>query len=72
MVFERGKRNMAFYTTPFGTLEMGISATNLELEESDGQIAMKVNYSLDLNQEHVADCCLDIQAQGKNTVGFTL
>lgn len=34
---------------------MGISATNLELEESDGQIAMKVNYSLDLNQEHVAD-----------------
>jgi hypothetical protein len=51
---------------------MGISATNLELEESDGQIAMKVNYSLDLNQEHVADCCLDIQAQGKNTTGFVL
>ena len=72
MVFEQGKRNMAFYTTPFGTLEMGISATNLEWEESDGQIAMKVNYSLDLNQEHVADCCLDIQAQGKNTAGFTL
>lgn len=72
MVFEQGKRNMAFYTTPFGTLEMGISATNLELEESDGQIAMKVNYSLDLNQEHVADCCLDIQAQGKNTIGFVL
>ena len=72
MVFEQGKRNMAFYTTPFGTLEMGISATNLELEESEGQIAMKVNYSLDLNQEHVADCCLDIQAQGKNTAGFTL
>ena len=40
MVFEQGKRNMAFYTTPFGTLEMGISATNLELEESDGQIAI--------------------------------
>ncbi|MFR3945923.1 MAG: DUF1934 family protein [Ruminococcus sp.] len=51
---------------------MGISATNLELEESDGQIAMKVNYSLDLNQEHVADCCLDIRAQGKNTTGFVL
>ena len=28
--------------------------------------------SLDLNQEHVADCCLDIQAQGKNTTGFVL
>ncbi len=65
MVFEQGKRNMAFYTTSFGTLEMGISATNLELKESDSRLDMKVNYSLDLNQEHVADCCLDIHAQGK-------
>ena len=72
MVFEQGKRNMAFYTTPFGTLEMGISATNLELKESDSRIDMKVNYSLDLNQEHVADCCLDIHAQGKNAAGFRL
>ena len=72
MVFEQGKRNMAFYTTSFGTLEMGISATNLELKESDSRLDMKVNYSLDMNQEHVADCCLDIHAQGKSAAGFVL
>ena len=72
MVFEQGKRNMAFYTTSFGTLEMGISATNLELKESDSRLDMKVNYSLDLNQEHVADCYLDIHAQGKSAAGFVL
>ena len=72
MVFEQGKRNMAFYTTSFGTLEMGISATNLELKESDSRLDMKVNDSLDLNQEHVADCCLDIHAQGKSAAGFVL
>lgn len=72
MVFEQGKRNMAFYTTSFGTLEMGISATNLELKESDSRLDMKVNYSLDLNQDHVADCCLDIHAQGKSAAGFML
>ena len=72
MVFEQGKRNMAFYTTSFGTLEMGISATNLEMKESDSRLDMKVNYSLDLNQEHVADCCLDIHAQGKSAAGFVL
>ena len=72
MVFEQGKRNMAFYTTSFGTLEMGISATNLELKESDSRLDMKVNYSLDLNQEHVADCCLDIHAQVINPAGFVL
>ena len=72
MVFEQGKRNMAFYTTSFGTLEMGLSATNQELKESDSRLDMKVNYSLDLNQEHVADCCLDIHAQGKSAAGFVL
>ena len=72
MVFEQGTRNMAFYTISFGTLEMGISATNLELKESDSRLDMKVNYSLDLNQEHVADCCLDIHAQGKSAAGFVL
>ena len=34
MVFERGKKNMTFYTTPFGTLQMGIVATGMELNES--------------------------------------
>ena len=72
MVFEQGKRNMALYTTPFGTLEMGISATSLELQESDSRIDMKVNYSLDMNQEHVADCYLAIKAQPKDSKDFQL
>lgn len=36
MVFEQGKKNMTYYTTPYGTIEMGIAATNLNLQESDG------------------------------------
>ena len=27
MVFEQGKKNMTYYTTPYGTIEMGIAAT---------------------------------------------
>ena len=72
MVFEQGKRNMAFYTTPFGTLEMGISATNLELKESEDDIQMKVDYALDMNEEHVADCYLTVQAQSKDSDEFVL
>ena len=54
--FEQGKKNMTYYTTPYGTIEMGIAATNLNLQESDGGLDMKVDYALDMNQEHVADC----------------
>lgn len=51
---------------------MGIAATNLELEETEGAVNMKVDYALDMNEEHVADCYLSIQAQSKNAENFSL
>ncbi len=72
MVFERGKKNMAFYTTPLGTLQMGIAATNLTLQEEEKRLNVKVEYSLEMNNEHVADCSLEIQAQTKDGPAFEL
>ena len=72
MVFEQGKKNKTFYTTPYGTLQMGIAATGLELKESKDDIQMKVDYALDMNEEHVADCYLTVQAQSKDSDEFVL
>ena len=72
MVFEQGKKNKTFYNTPYGTLQMGIAATGLELKESEDDIQMKVDYALDMNEEHVADCYLTVQAQSKNSDEFAL
>ena len=72
MVFEQGKKNKTFYNTPYGTLQMGIAATGLELKESEDDIQMKVDYALDMNQEHVADCYLAIKAQPKDCKNFTI
>ena len=72
MVFEQGKKNKTFYNTPYGTLQMGIAATVLELKESKDDIQMKVDYALDMNEEHVADCYLTVQAQSKDSDEFVL
>lgn len=72
MVFEEGKKNKTFYNTPYGTQQMGISATGLELKESEDGIQMKVDYALDMNEEHVADCYLTVQAQSKDSADFVL
>ena len=72
MVFEEGKKNKTFYNTPYGTLQMGISATGLELKESEDGIQMKVDYALDMNEKHVADCYLTVQAQSKDSADFVL
>lgn len=63
---------MTYYTTPYGTLQMGIAATAMDLQETEDGINMTVDYSLDMNEEHVADCCLSVIAQSADAPGFVL
>lgn len=72
MVFERGKKNMTYYSTPYGTVEMGIAATGVMIEESENGIDMKVDYALEMNEEYVADCYLTVSAQSKTSGEFRI
>lgn len=72
MVFERGKKNMTYYSTPYGTVEMGIAATGVMIEESENGIDMKVDYALEMNEEYVADCYLTVSAQSKVSGEFRI
>jgi uncharacterized beta-barrel protein YwiB (DUF1934 family) len=72
MVFEQGKRTMSFYATPYGTFHMGLAASNLEIEEKEDRLHIFVSYAMDVNEEHVADCYLTIEAQPKGAPGFEL
>mgnify|MGYP005790786409 FL=1 len=72
MVFEPGKKNMTYYTTPYGTLQLGIAATGMDLKETEDGIDMTVDYSLDMNEQHVADCCLSVRAQSADSSDFVL
>lgn len=65
MVFEPGKRSLAFYSTPFGTLDMGISTTDIDVVETDERIDVKAEYSLSMNDALVADCMLDMSIDAK-------
>lgn len=66
MVFEENKRNVTYYDTPFGNLLVGIAATNIDLNESKDIIDVKVNYALEVNYEHLADCTISMNIQAKH------
>ena len=42
-----------------------------EMMEDEDCIQMKVDYALDMNDEHVADCYLTVQAQSKDLGDFS-
>jgi uncharacterized beta-barrel protein YwiB (DUF1934 family) len=72
MKFELGKRTISFYATPYGTFPMGLAASNLTFEEKADFLRIFVSYAMDVNEEHVADCYLTIEAQPKDAPGFEL
>ncbi len=74
MVFEKDKKNMTYYTTPFGNMMMGIDAHSISIEESESgeELHAQVEYALDINYEHLADCTIDLHVQSKDQQNFTI
>lgn len=63
MVFERGKKRLARYLTPVGELTVGIQVDRLILREEEHFLEVKVEYSLELNSQHVSECRIRVTAQ---------
>lgn len=67
MVFEEAKKNIACYATPYGDMMVGISTNHITIDESEDKLKVRVEYSLDINYEHVSECniVVDIQSRDK-------
>ena len=72
MTFEENKKNMTNYSTPYGDILIGIDARSIRLQEEEERIVVDVDYALEINYEHFADCKIkvDVRPQGKE--GFVL
>lgn len=61
MVFEKNKRNMTNYVTPYGTLLVGIDTDRIDITENDDSINIDIDYALDINYEHLANCSIKME-----------
>lgn len=65
MVFEKNKKNLSCYLTPFGELMVGISTNDIRVEEEENLLKVDVEYSLDINYERVSDCNITVSVRPK-------
>ena len=65
MIFEKDKKNVAFYKTPLGTLEMDITATRVMMAETEEWMEIQAEYALGMNGNAVADCVMQIRVTPK-------
>lgn len=72
MMFEKDKKNVTYYYMPYGSLLVGIDATKVLIEEGEHDINVTVDYALDINYEHMADCTITMNVRSKNAGDFKL
>ncbi len=72
MVFEKDKKRLTSYTTPMGEMMIGLNTTDIQVEERENALKVQVNYSLDINYEHVSECNIIVDVQSKEQAAIHL
>ena len=51
MIFEKNKKNLTYYQTPYGQMLIGVNTKNMEVNVTDDNLGVRVDYELDVNHE---------------------
>lgn len=70
MVFEKNKKNLSYYNTPFGSLLIGIEAKDIRIREQEKNMDVEVEYVLEANYEHLADCTIHMNIKSVEAGDF--
>lgn len=72
MIFEKGKKTLSRYHTPFGMLELGIFTKSVKAEESEEKIEVVVDYLLEVNAEQLAECHIKMHIRPREAGNLSL
>lgn len=67
MLFVEGRKNLAQYRTPYGTVMVGLDTGRMALESGEDKLCLEVDYTLEANYQYVADCQIRIEARQRQS-----
>ena len=72
MVFEKNKKNLTYYRTPYGQMLVGLNTRSMEINVTEEKIDVLVDYELDVNHEPMADCRIKMNITSKDSKNFSV
>ena len=61
------ERVTSCYSTPFGDFLIGISTRDIAIEEERDRLRVSVDYALDIGDEHLSDCSINVEIASRTT-----
>ena len=71
MVFEKNKKNLTYYQTPYGQMLVGVNTRSMEISVTDDNIGISVDYELYINHEPLAACKIKMEIYSKGSDPFS-
>lgn len=65
MIFEKNKKNLTYYKTPYGQMLVGLNTRSMEVNVSEEVIKVLVDYELEVNHEPLAECKIRMKISSK-------
>ena len=65
MVFRKDFRSLSKYRLPYGTIDIAMEATEVQVAETEDQISVQLQYYLEMNGAHTSDCTMSISIQAR-------
>ncbi len=65
MVFQKNKKNLSCYMTPFGELTVGIHTSEVHVEKEEDTLTANIRYALDINYEHVSNLSITVEVRSR-------
>ena len=62
LFFEKDKRTLSCYETPYGQLHFGVWTTGIDLDVKEDEIFAEIRYRMEMEDHPMADCCVKIHA----------
>ena len=74
MMFEKNRKNVTYYYTPYGSLLIGIDAKSVDVQETENDMMSQwSSYELEGQiYEHMADCCITMNIKSKDAGDFRI
>lgn len=65
MQFEKGKKSMTSYQTPYGNIMMAMDTHMVEAKQEEDHLKVQIRYALEVNYEYLTDCTINIDIYSK-------
>ena len=72
MLFEKSKKNMTYYETPYGNIMIGLLANRIDIDETEDKFHVEIEYVLEMNYETLAEYRVVIEIVSKDAKHFSL